>query len=70
MFVVAAEFMGAEYGLGYLLIDGQQTGRPAVILGAIVIFALLGKLTDWFVTLLARRWLSWQDGFQTGENHA
>ena len=70
MFVVAAEFMGAEYGLGYLLIDGQQTGRPAVILGAIVIFALLGKLTDWPVALLARCWLSWQDGFQTGENHA
>ena len=70
MFVVAAEFMGAEYGLGYLLIDGQQTGRPAVILGAIVIFALLGKLTDWLVALLARCWLSWQDGFQTGENHA
>ena len=70
MFVVAAEFMGAKYGLSYLLIDGQQTGRPAVILGAIVIFALLGKLTDWLVALLAGCWLSWQDGFQTGENHA
>jgi len=70
MFVVAAEFMGAEYGLGYLLIDGQQTGRPAVILGAIVAFALLGKLTDWFLAILARRWLRWQDGFQSGVEHA
>ena len=29
MFVVAAEFMGASEGLGYLLIDGQQLGKPA-----------------------------------------
>ncbi len=36
MFVVAAEFMGASEGLGYLLIDGQQLGKPAQILAAIV----------------------------------
>ena len=28
MFVVAAEFMGASEGLGYLLVDGQQLGKP------------------------------------------
>ncbi|MBV9556382.1 MAG: ABC transporter permease, partial [Pseudolabrys sp.] len=29
MFVVAAELLGASEGLGYLLIDGQQLGKPA-----------------------------------------
>ena len=29
MFVVAAEFLGASQGLGFLLIDGQQLGKPA-----------------------------------------
>ena len=43
MFVVAAEFMGASEGLGFLLIDGQQLGKPAQIVAAIVAFALLGK---------------------------
>ncbi len=28
MFVVAAEIMGASEGLGYLLVDGQQPGKP------------------------------------------
>jgi hypothetical protein len=51
MFVVAAEFMGASEGLGYLLIDGQQLGKPAQILAAITIFALLGKTTDWLIEL-------------------
>ena len=46
MFVVAAEFLGASEGLGYLLVDGQQTGRPAIIISAIFMFALLGKVTD------------------------
>ena len=36
MFVVAAEFMGASEGLGYLLVDGQQIGKPAQIVAAII----------------------------------
>ena len=31
MFVVAAEFLGASTGLGFLLIDGQQLGKPAFL---------------------------------------
>ena len=63
MFVVAAEFMGASEGLGYLLIDGQQLGKPAQILAAIVIFAILGKLTDWLIEISALPFLRWQDAF-------
>jgi sulfonate transport system permease protein len=63
MFVVAAEFMGASEGLGYLLIDGQQLGKPAQILAAIVIFAILGKTTDWLIELGAAPLLRWQDAF-------
>ena len=63
MFVVAAEFMGASEGLGYLLIDGQQLGKPAQILAAIVIFAILGKTTDWLIEVTAAPFLRWQDAF-------
>jgi len=67
MFVVAAEFMGAEQGLGFLLIDGQQTGRPAVILASITAFAILGKLTDWLLASVSVRFLTWQDSFKPAE---
>ena len=63
MFVVAAEFMGASEGLGYLLIDGQQLGKPAQIVAAIVIFAILGKLTDWLIERASAPLLRWQDAF-------
>lgn len=64
MFVLAAELMGASEGLGFLLIDGQMTGRPAAIIGGIALFALFGKLTDWGLAALGQPFLSWQDSFQ------
>jgi len=67
MFVVAAEIMGAEEGLGFLLVDGQQTGRPAIILASITAFAIMGKLTDWALASFFSRFLSWQDSYRPVE---
>jgi len=61
MFVVAAEFMGASEGLGYLLVDGQQMGKPDQILAAIIAFALLGKIADSLLVLLTKPLVRWQD---------
>lgn len=55
MFVVAAEITGASEGVGYLLPDGQQLGKPEQILAAIVVSAVLGKLADAFLVLAAAR---------------
>jgi len=63
MFVVAAEFMGASEGLGYLLIDGQQLGKPAEIVAAILAFAVLGKATDALLSAGAAPFLRWEDAF-------
>ena len=63
MFVVAAELLGASEGLGYLLIDGQQLGKPAQIVAAIVAFAIIGKTTDWIVSAVAAPFLRWEDAF-------
>jgi sulfonate transport system permease protein len=61
MFVVAAEIMGANKGLGFLLVDGQMTGRPQTILASILLFAVLGRCTDALLSQLGRRLLRWQD---------
>src|ERR1700726_4163804 len=61
MFVLAAEFLGASTGLGFLLIDGQQLGKPAQIVAAIVAFAILGKASDWLIVVVASPFLRWQD---------
>jgi sulfonate transport system permease protein len=63
MFVVAAELLGASEGLGYLLIDGQQLGKPAEIVAAIVAFAVIGKISDWIIVIVAAPFLRWEDAF-------
>jgi sulfonate transport system permease protein len=46
MFMVAAELIAASKGLGYLLTDGRETSRPDLVLVAILVLAILGKLSD------------------------
>ena len=67
MFVVAAEIMGASEGLGFLLVDGQQVGRPDLIVSAIISFALLGFLTDALLAAGTRPLLRWRDDLSTTE---
>ncbi|WP_424628591.1 ABC transporter permease [Bradyrhizobium sp. SYSU BS000235] len=70
MFVVAAEFMGASEGVGFLLTDGQQLGKPAQIMAAIIVFAILGKITDWLIQFAAKPFLRWQDSFSSHAERA
>jgi sulfonate transport system permease protein len=65
MFVVAAEIMGASRGLGYLLIDGETTGRPAIMMASVILFAICGKVSDGVLAKLSERWLHWQDVYRT-----
>jgi sulfonate transport system permease protein len=65
MFVIAAELMGASKGLGFLLLDGQMTSRPQVIIGSLVLFAILGKLTDVVLVAVGDRFVGWQDSFKS-----
>jgi sulfonate transport system permease protein len=65
MFVVAAEIMGASRGLGYLLVDGQTTGRPAIMMSSVILFAICGKVSDGVLATLSERWLYWQDVYKT-----
>jgi sulfonate transport system permease protein len=63
MFLVAAELIAATRGLGYLLSDGRETGRADIMLGAIALLGLLGKISDSALALIERRALHWHDGF-------
>ncbi|MGA3678903.1 ABC transporter permease [Pseudomonas graminis] len=64
MFLVAAELIAATKGLGYLLSDGRETSRPDIVLAAIIVLAVLGKLTDGVLAMLERRFLAWRDTFK------
>lgn len=63
LFLVAAELIGASRGLGFLLVDGQNSGRADIIVLSIVLLALIGKLTDTLLQRLERRLLHWSDTY-------
>lgn len=70
MFLVAAELIAATRGLGYLLSDGRETSRPDLVIAAILLLALLGKLSDSLLKAWENRALSWRDSYQGGEGGA
>ncbi|MEV4283615.1 ABC transporter permease [Actinoplanes xinjiangensis] len=55
LFLVAAELIASSMGLGFLLIDSQNTGRTDVMLLAIILLALIGKLSDTLLGLVPQR---------------
>ncbi|WP_029215169.1 ABC transporter permease [Kallotenue papyrolyticum] len=63
LFLVAAELIAASRGLGFLLIDSQNTGRADIIVLSIGLLALLGKASDWLLQRLEQRLLRWQDAY-------
>lgn len=63
MFLVAAELIAATRGLGYLLTDGRETARADLVIVAIIVLALLGKLSDSLLQQAEMRLLGWRDVF-------
>lgn len=61
MFMIAAELIAATQGIGYLLSDGRETSRPDIVIIAIILLAILGKVSDKLMKILETRLLRWRD---------
>ncbi|MCR8635795.1 ABC transporter permease [Paenibacillus radicis (ex Xue et al. 2023)] len=61
--LIVAELMGANSGVGYMISDARQFAQTDVVFVGIVIFALVGKLTDSLVRKLEDRLLRWRDSY-------
>jgi len=61
MFMIAVELIAATQGIGYLLSDGRETSRPEIVIIAIILLAVLGKITDSLMKLAENWLLRWRD---------
>jgi sulfonate transport system permease protein len=61
--LVVAEQVNANAGLGFMISQATQFLRNDVIFVALLVYCLLGLLTDALVRLLERRTLVWRRGF-------
>jgi sulfonate transport system permease protein len=62
--LVISEQINASSGVGYLIVNAQEFFRTDIVLVGVVIYALLGFLTDALCRLLERRALAWR-----GDDH-
>jgi sulfonate transport system permease protein len=67
MFVAAAELLGAGSGIGYMLLEAQSLGRPAVVIASMILFGICGKTTDLILVIVSTRLLHWQDTVHAAE---
>jgi sulfonate transport system permease protein len=61
--LVVAEQINANAGLGFMISQATQFLRQDVIIVALLVYCILGLLTDWLVRILERRVLSWRRSF-------
>jgi sulfonate transport system permease protein len=62
--LIVAEQINADAGLGYLITDAREFLRTDVIVVGLVVYSLLGLITDAAVRLLERRALAWRHSFR------
>lgn len=62
--LVVAEMMGSSSGVGYLINDARSFSLTTVVFVGIIVFAVVGKLSDSLVKLLEARLLRWQDSYK------
>jgi len=62
--LVVAELMGSTAGLGYMMMDARQFSNTDIVFVGIIIFAIVGKLTDSLVRLMEKHFLKWQDTYK------
>lgn len=61
--LIIAETISASAGIGYLALNAREFLQTDIIVLSIILYALLGKLTDWLARLLERRWLRWHPSY-------
>jgi sulfonate transport system permease protein len=60
--LVVAEQLNTNSGLGFMISQATQFLQNDVIFVALLVYTILGLLTDWLVRILERRALSWRRG--------
>ncbi|HEY2507629.1 MAG TPA: ABC transporter permease, partial [Streptosporangiaceae bacterium] len=61
--LVVAEQINTNAGLGFMISQATQFLRNDVIIVALLVYCILGLLTDWLVRVVERRALRWRNTF-------
>lgn len=57
--LVAAELLGGDRGLGFVVLDATNFFRTSYVFAGVLLIGLIGLVTDRAFVLIARRWVHW-----------
>ncbi|MBU3055222.1 aliphatic sulfonate ABC transporter permease SsuC [Pseudomonas indica] len=63
--LIVAETISANAGIGYLAMNAREFLQTDIVVLAILLYAVLGKLADLAARALERAWLRWHPAYQT-----
>lgn len=64
--LIAAETIAAKAGIGYMAMTARELMQMDKVVLSIIIYALLGKISDVIASVLERRLLRWREIYQKG----
>jgi sulfonate transport system permease protein len=62
--LIVAETISADSGIGYMAMNAREFMQMDVVLLSILLYAVLGKLSDVAAKLLEKRWLAWHPSYR------
>lgn len=65
--LIVAETISSDSGIGYLAMNAREFLQTDVVVVAIILYALLGKIADVLTVGLERIWLRWHPAYQSKE---
>jgi sulfonate transport system permease protein len=63
--LIVAETIAATSGIGYLAMNAREFMQTDIVVLAIVLYALLGKLSDSASRMIERRLLRWHPAYRS-----
>jgi len=62
--LIVVETFATDSGIGYMAMNAREFLQTDVVVLAIILYALLGKLSDSLVRLLEKIWLKWNPAYK------
>jgi sulfonate transport system permease protein len=59
--LIVVEMITAHSGISYMAMTARELMQMDVIILSILIYSLLGKLSDWMTKLFKKKWLKWKE---------
>lgn len=63
MSLIVAETIASDSGIGYMATSAREFMQMDIVLLSIILYAFLGKLSDFIASLLEKKWLRWHPSF-------